>query len=170
MSKVISKYRSFKKINKSDLRRLAEIAEKDRLDFFNKYPQWKNAFQNRVICIALCQGAAQHYVDNKTGINDFDVYTFYKINSNKKWYAKRIKSYDYNNAKFGQSLDKPQFIGRRVDCLSREIEIKKNESLIAALRRYLKNSETKTANLLSRKSVILLKPKCGYVVWRNDAV
>jgi hypothetical protein len=47
-----------------------------------------------VLCIALCQGAANHFLDGKTGINDFDVYTFYRQNPQKPWYAKRIKNYD----------------------------------------------------------------------------
>ena len=170
MSNVKHKYRSFKNINLLDLKRLAEIAKRDRYDFFNKYPQWKKAFQNRVVCIVLCQGAAQHYTDNKNGINDFDVYTFYKKNPNKKWYAKRIKSYDFSDPKFGQSVDKPNFIGRRVDCLSREIEIIRNENLVIALRRYLKNSNTKTAICLSKKSVVLLEPKCGYIVWKKEII
>jgi hypothetical protein len=150
-----------------DLKRLAEIAKEDRNIFFLKYPGWKKEFANRVLCIALCQGAGQHYVDGKTGINDFDIYTFYRKNLDKKWYAKRIKSYDFGNPKFGQSKDKPDFIGRRVDCFGREIEIRKNEKLIIALRRYLKESNTKTSRFLSNKSVILLEPKCGYVVWET---
>jgi hypothetical protein len=167
MSKVGHKYRSFKKIELNDMKRLAEIAKNDRNNFFLKYPSWKRKYANRVLCVALCQGAGQHYIDGKTGINDFDIYTFYKMNPDKKWYAKRIKSYDFGNPKFGQSIDKPNFIGRRVDCLGREIEVRKNEKLINALRRYLKESNTKTSRCLSNKSVILLEPKCGYVVWET---
>lgn len=83
-------------------------------------------------------------------------------------YAKRIKSYDFNNSKFDQSVDEPNFIGRRVDCLIREIEIRKNENIIVALRRYLKNGNTKTSKCLSKKSVVFLEPKCGYVVWGKE--
>ena len=124
MSKVGQKYRSFMKIELHDLKTLAEIAKNDRNNFFLKYPSWKRDFANRVLCIALCQGAGQHYVDGKTGINDFD------------------------NPKFGQSIDKPNFIGRRVDCLGREIEISKNETLIIALRRYLLECNTCASSIL----------------------
>lgn len=167
MSKVGRKYRSFKKIELNDLKRLADIAKNDRNNFFLKYPTWKREFSHRVLCVALCQGAGQHYVDGKTGINDFDIYTFYRKNPDKKWYAKRIKSYDFGNPKFGQSIDKPNFIGRRVDCLGREIEVRKNETTIIALRRYLQESNTTTSRCLSNKSVVLLEPKCGYVVWET---
>jgi hypothetical protein len=34
-------------------------------------------YDKRVIAVALCQGAALHYVDGKTGVKDFDVFTFY---------------------------------------------------------------------------------------------
>ena len=71
--------------------------------------------------MALCQGAALHYLDSSTGINDFDVYTFYRQHPHKHWRARRIKSYDFGRAKFGQSLDKPDFVGMRVDCLGRSI-------------------------------------------------
>jgi hypothetical protein len=167
MSKVGQKYRSFKKIELADLKRLADIAKKDSNNFFLEYPSWGKEFANRVLCVALCQGAGQHYVDGKTGINDFDIYTFYRKNPDKNWYSKRIKSYDFGNPKFGQSKDKPNFIGRRVDCLGREIDVRKNETLIIALRRYLKESNTTTSRYLSNKSVVLLNPKCGYVVWET---
>ena len=31
----------------------------------------------RVLAVALCQGAALHYVDGKNGVKDFDVWTFF---------------------------------------------------------------------------------------------
>lgn len=165
MSKAGRKQRSFKNIDLRDLKRLARIAKRDRINFFKEYPNWEKAFSKRVICIALCQGAAQHYVDNKTGINDFDVYTFFEKSPDKKWYAKRIKSYDFGSVKFGKSIDKPNYVGRRVDCMAREIEIDKEKNFIIALRKYLQDGRTKTARCLSKKSVILLEPMCGYIIW-----
>ncbi len=171
MSKVGVEGRSFKKISHHDLKRLAQIAYKDQRDFFRQYPKWGNLFAKRVLCIALCQGAAKHYTDTPTGINDFDVYTFYKKHHRVRWYAKRIKSYDFGNAKFGQSIDKSNFIGRRVDCLGREIEFKEGDDVLIAIRRYLQEGKTKTARLLAQKAVILLEPDCSKVVWvGNDAV
>src|SRR5262249_20445218 len=61
--------------------------------------------------------------------------------------------------------DQPGFVGRRVDCLGRGIDVKDNENVLTTLRRYLLEGKTKTAKLLRGKAVILLDPKCGKVVW-----
>jgi len=169
MSKVGSEGRSYQSIELGDLHRLLEIAHHDRESFFMKYPGWRKFYGKRVLCVTLCQGAAKHYLDGVTGINDFDIYIFYKKHPQKYWYAKRIKSYDFGNDKFGKSVDKPNFVGRRVDCLSRSIEIKKDEDIQTALRRYLIEGKTETARLLSAKAVVLLEPNCGEVIWHPSA-
>ena len=165
MSKVGKIGRSYRPISLSDLKLLADIAKQDRKYFFQSHNNWAKYYENNVICVALCQGAANHFIDMKTGINDLDVYTFYKNNPKKDLYAKRIKSYDFGNPKFGQSIDKPEYIGRRVDCLMRTIEINENENIILAMRRYLEEGKTKTAKLLANKSVVLIEPFCGKVIW-----
>jgi hypothetical protein len=165
MSKVGSEGRSYLSIEISDLYRLLEIANQDREFFFKEHSEWRKLYAERVMSVALCQGAAKHYVDGVTGINDFDVYTFYKKHPRKNWYAKRIKSYDFGNEKFGRSVDKPEFVGRRVDCLARSIEVKKDESIQTALQRYLREGKTETATLLSVKAVVLLEPGCGEIIW-----
>ena len=95
MSKVGRQGRSYLPIEISDLHKLLEIAYRDRESFFKTHPQWRKLYGRRVVCVALCQGAAKHYLDGVTGINDFDVYTFYNKHPQKNWYAKRIKSYDF---------------------------------------------------------------------------
>lgn len=165
MSKAGSEGRSFLPIELADLRRLALIARIDREIFFREHSEWARAYKQRVLCTALCQGGAKHYLDGNTGINDFDVYTFYKENPRKRWYAKRKKFYDFGIAKFGQSIDHPQFTGRRVDCLARAIDIRHNEDIAGALLRYLQGGKTKTARLLAMKAVVLLERECGAVVW-----
>jgi len=123
------------------------------------------------MCVALCQGAALHYLDRTTGINDFDVYTFYRRHPAKDWYGRRIKRRDFGDPKFGQSLDRPEFVGRRVDCCARSIDVASREDVETALRRYLREGRTKTATLLAAKAVVLLEPNCGRVVWpRSSAI
>ena len=165
MSGVDPKGRSYGLIEISDLQRLLILAEQDREAFFEAHPQWRKSYGGRVLAVALCQGAALHYLDGKTGINDFDVYTFYRANPRKEWYAKRIKSYDLGDAKFGRSVDRPDFVGRRVDCLARGIAVRGDEEVRAALRRYLMEARTETARLLSAKAVVLLEPHCGEIIW-----
>ena len=50
--------RSYERIEKKDLEKLLKLAIEDREDFFTRYPRWKKLYSNRIICIALCQGAA----------------------------------------------------------------------------------------------------------------
>jgi hypothetical protein len=76
MDKKVSE-RSFEKIEKADLKRLLDLATEDRDEFFARHPGWKKLYSKRLLCTALCQGAAQHYVDGTNGIKDFDVWTFY---------------------------------------------------------------------------------------------
>lgn len=168
MSNVDSQGRSFLPVERSDLKRLLQIAKQDREAFFTNHPEWAKFYAKRVLCVALCQGAAKHYYDGTTGINDFDVYTFYKRHPQKNWYAKRIKFYDFGNPKFGKSVDKPGFMGRRVDCLSRAIDVSGMEDAVSALHRYLAEGKTETAKLLSAKAVVLLVPDCGRVIWHPE--
>jgi hypothetical protein len=167
MSKVGSAGRSYQAIEIADLKRLAQIAQKDQIEFFENHPEWAKLYSDRKICIALCQGAALHYINGSTGINDFDIYTFYRKHPAKDLYPKRIKSYDFGNAKFGQSQDKPDFIGRRVDCLVRSIDAVEGEDVGISIQRYLMGGKTETARLLAAKAVILLKPNCGKVLWQK---
>lgn len=166
MSNVGPEGRSFLKIELSDLERLREIAEQDRKLFFKKHPLWAALYKDRVLCITLCQGSAKHYTDNVTGINDFDVWTFYKSNPKKQWCYRRNVAHDFGNPKFGQSVTKPEFVGRRVDCLGRDIPVLKSDSLTTALQRYLHQGKTTTARFLAQKPIILLGPNLGKIIWQ----
>ncbi|MBM3300208.1 MAG: hypothetical protein FJY85_09660, partial [Deltaproteobacteria bacterium] len=126
---------------------------------------YREAYRERVICVALCQGAAQHYVDWVTGIKDFDVWTFYRTNPEKEWCYRRLKSIDYGESKFGKSLDRPGFVGRRVDLLGRSIAASRDDHPGTALQRYLRECKTDSARQLARKAVVLLDPECGTIVW-----
>lgn len=68
--------RSYERITLNDLARLAQIARRDREDRFTRRPRWR-PYADRVLCVALCQGAALHYVDGRNGVKDLDVYAFY---------------------------------------------------------------------------------------------
>lgn len=159
--------RSFGQIDIDDLKRLYDLARRDREDLFSRYSAYQEAYADRVICVALCQGAAQHYIDGKTGIKDFDVWTFYRTNPKKRWCYRRLKSCDFGDPKFGQSMDRPDFVGRRVDLLGRAIAASREEHPRTALQRYLREPKTDTAFRLAKKAVVLLYPDCGTVIWPN---
>lgn len=159
---------SFKPIKREDLRRLLELAREDRCTFFRKYPKWAALYADRVLGVALCQGAAVHYIDSTAGINDFDVYTFFAADPKRRWYAKRLQSVDFGNPKFGQSeITRPGFRGRRVDLMGRALEVTRDADVVDAVRHWLRAGATKTARELSKKAVVLLEPEdqLGTVVW-----
>lgn len=160
--------RSFLMLSRSDLLRLAELARSDRKSFFARHPDWRRDYARRFLGSALCQGAALHYLRGDIGINDFDVYSFFSVNGNRPWYAKRIKSVDFGDPKFGRSeVSHSSFTGRRVDLMARALDVGSSCDIATAIRKYLANSNTRTAAELARKAVVLLEPtdRIGTVVW-----
>ena len=113
--------RSREPIRRSDLQRLADIARSDREDFFQRYPRWSALYSQRLLCVALCQGAALHFVDGKNGVKDFDVWSFFCEIPGQPIRRRRVVSRDFGHPRFGKTLDKPNFIGRRVDLLFKSI-------------------------------------------------
>lgn len=67
--------RSYEPVTREHLERLAEIARLDRKERLRRRPRWR-PYGDRVLCVALCQGAALHFLDKRNGVKDFDVYTF----------------------------------------------------------------------------------------------
>jgi hypothetical protein len=74
---------------------------------------------------------------------------------------------DFGLPDFGQSPDRPQFLGRRVDLLGRSINVGEGEDPAEAIRRWLVTSPTKSAYYLRQKAVVLLEPidRIGEQVW-----
>ena len=72
--------RSQEEITESDLRRLLELSRKDISDFFERNSRYKKSYENREALIALCQGAALHYVDKKMALKT-SMYGFFIPNS-----------------------------------------------------------------------------------------
>ncbi len=163
--------RSYAPIEHADLLHLLQLARADREAFFAKRPDWSRFYADRVLCTALCQGAALHYVKGKVGINDFDVYTFYAAHPERHWYAKRIQPVDFGDPKFGRSqVTKPNFVGRRVDLMGRALPVPPGSEPIPALRDYLASGKTDTARELAQKAVVLLEPPdlMATVAWPLD--
>jgi len=155
-------------LERDDLARLLALARKDREEFFSEHSDWASLYKERVLGVALCQGAALHYLKPKAGINDFDVYTFYAAHPARRWYAKRIRSVDFGDPKFGRSqITRREFVGRRVDLMGRELPVQPGTDIVRALRLYLRRGDTPTARELKQKAVILLEPedRLGTVVW-----
>lgn len=150
--------RSYILIEPEDLRRLAEIARADREELFARNGDLAHCYADRVLCVALCQGAAAHFLDPTVGINDFDVWTFLRAHEARLFSPRRRIARDFGDPKFGKSSDRPDFVGKRVDLIGRSIPATGDEDPAAALQRYLSSRQTRSAACLAAKAVVLLEP------------
>ena len=159
--------RSYARITGEDLAYLAGIARQDREDLFGRKPRYR-ALSERLICVALCQGAALHFLDGENGVKDFDVWTFYAAGPDVPAFPwRRRAARTFGDPCFGPSPDSPAFVGRRVDLLARSIEVGPWTDPVGILHAYLSKGGTPTARALGEKAVVLLEPAVllGTVVW-----
>ena len=169
---MITTARSLEKITVTDLQRLAAIARADREGLFNRKPDIGKLYAERLICVALCQGAALHYIDGKNGVKDFDVWSFFREHTKRPFPYRRNVPYDFGYPKFGISPDRPDFVGRRVDIIGRSIPCREGQDPIEVIQNYLLSSSNKSPRLLAKKAVIILEPKelLGKVAWPISGV
>ena len=158
--------RSAEKITKSDLKKLLSLAKSDVEDFFERKPEYRKLYRGKEVLIALCQGAALHYVDGVNGVKDFDVWFFYPKYSKQLPYRRR-GTVDFGSSKFGSFPKDVGFRGRRIDVLMRSDSDFSKGSASVRLERYLSNAKTSTAKHLARKAVVGLYPESvfGKVLW-----
>jgi hypothetical protein len=159
--------RSYEPLTKADLKHLGQIAADDRADLFRRKPETGALYSNRLFAVALCQGGALHYLEGKNGIKDLDVWRFFTPNAKRQFPYRRRSQLDFGDPKFGQSEDRPDFVGRRVDHIGRAVPDTDYSDPVAVLRRYLRAGATESARRLAEKAVILIEPThlLGVVVW-----
>lgn len=161
--------RSLEKITKSDLRKLLSLAKGDVDDFFDRKSEYRKLYKGKEVLIALCQGAALHYIDGVNGVKDFDVWFFYPKYSKQLPYRRR-GTVDFGPSKFGQFPRDVGFSGRRIDVLMRSDSAFTSRRPKEALERYFTSSKTATAKHLSCKPVVGLYPESvfGKVLWKKN--
>jgi hypothetical protein len=165
--------RSMEKIDLGDLVRLARLACEDETALFERAPKSAGRYAGRLLCRALCQGAALHFVNGVNGIKDFDVWSFYAAASTGPFPYRRIGNADFGPSKFGRwPGDSARFIGRRVDLIGRSLPVPLGIDPASALRRYLSAGATESARALAAKAVVLIGPseRAGEVVWPLDGL
>jgi hypothetical protein len=62
-------------IELQDLLGLSEIARSDLQRYLAHDPGGRAAFSTKILCVALCEGGALHYLDKTTGVKDVDIFT-----------------------------------------------------------------------------------------------
>ncbi len=159
--------RSYLPITDSVLIRLAEIARADREVYYQRHADRAKELRHRLMCTALCQGAALHYVDGKNRIKDWDVWSFYRRGLNAEYPYRRRAEYAFEDQRFGLCRVPPEYLGRPVDVLGRSIEKEPSEDFADAIRRYLAAGRTTTVKKLSEKAAVIVEPeeRRGEVVW-----
>ena len=149
--------RSHAQVTGKVLDRLSEIASEDMEDRFDRRPRWA-PYRDRILCVALCQGGAQHYLDGKNGVKDLDVWTFFAEGEAgqfpPRWRRER-------------RFDREPFEGHFVDLIGRSLDEPPDADPAEVLRRYLAGGRTASAKALARKAAVLLDPVPlrGSVVW-----
>lgn len=159
--------RSKEIITKTDLKKLRRLAYTDIEKFFEKNPIYKQPYKGKEVLVALCQGAALHYIDGENGIKDFDVWFFYPKKEPTLPYRRR-GVVDFGPSKFGRHPNtKSDYTGRTVDVLMRSDPCFNKNGPTVGLTNYFSTSKTKTAELLSQKAVIGLYPEnvFGKILW-----
>ncbi len=161
--------RSSEKITKSDLRKLYLLAKGDMEDFFDRKPEYRKIYRGKEVLVALCQGAALHYIDGVNGVKDFDVWFFYPRLSKQLPYRRR-GTVDFGPSKFGNFPKDVGFRGRRIDVLMRSEFAFASKSPKTGIERYFTETKTPTSKHLSRKAVVGLYPESvfGKVLWPKN--
>ncbi len=159
--------RSLERIRKADLKRLARIALQERQDLFERHPEWALLYRKRLLCSALCQGAALHFINGTTGVSDFDVWTFYAEHPEAAFPHHLVSHRDFGKSRFGRETGSPAYEGRRVDLTGRSLPCKPDAEPVEVLQAYLRRGDTPSSRELRLKAVVLIEPDeyLGYVVW-----
>jgi hypothetical protein len=165
--------RSFERITRTDLKKLARIARAEREDFFGRHPEWAMLYRRRLLCVALCNDAALHFVNGSTGVNVFDVWTFYAEHAEAPFPIRQLVKADFGESKFGRDpASSDAYRGRHVELRSRSLDCRPDDDPIEVLQRYLRSGQTPSARDLRDKAVVLIEPErfLGYAAWPSLAM
>lgn len=153
--------RIYEILNITDLRELRDLAVEERALFFERNPHLIK-YREKLIAVCLCQGAALHYVNQKNGVKDFDIWYFYKDLAALRYPYRALRHTFINLPKFGT---KPvDLLGRTID--SSIVKVALGEPSVC-IQEYLQARRTTTARKLSEKAVIGLYPDhiLGKTIW-----
>jgi hypothetical protein len=159
---------SLERITSDDLHRLATLAFDYFDDLFMRRPHASGRFRGRLLMLALCQGAALHYVDGLHGVKDFDVWGFFRALPDASFPCRLHGRRDFGPSHFGRHPDTDRYEGRRVDILGRSIDLWQEEGAVEAVCRWLANGPRgSSAWHLAKRPVIAIYPEpiFGRQIW-----
>lgn len=167
------------KLTPADLDRLVEIERGERGRLIRTAVVWA-AHRDRLLCVCLAQGAAQHLLDGRNGIKDLDVWTFFARNPELDDRVtdsgfRKGRHRDSGLSHLGRWFDPEgpprfrSFTGRRVDLFGVALPAERDADPVAALRAWLGERRTTRAHYLAEKPVVMLEPQRLRVMWPIEA-
>ncbi len=159
--------RSYERISKVDLRRLARIADEERDDYFARRPDWRLLYRRRYLCAVLYGQSALHHCNGTTGIDQFDVCLFFATHAEAPFPHHWSVDRDFGKSKFGRRLSDHGYAGRRVHCIGRSLACRPSDDPISVLQAYLRGGRSPTARRIRDGAAVLISPESylGYVAW-----
>jgi len=122
MTRMTPTTRSLAPIGRGDLLRLGVLAAEAEAGLSARHPHGAARNAGRLLCRALCQGAALHFLDGKNGVKDFDVWSFYAALDDGPFPYQWRGTADFGPSKFGRYTGHPpSYTGRRADFLGRSL-------------------------------------------------
>jgi len=158
--------RSYETVEIRHLRRLAKISIGALEGLFRRNPITGDLYRNRRILICLCQGGARHFVHRDCGIKDFDVWAFFRENSQRpfpcRWHGKE----DFGHSRFGRHPNAGGYHGRWVDVFGRSIACGDEQRPEDCVRQWLRRM-TPSPREIAKSPVVVIHPEAdiGKVIW-----
>ena len=145
-----------------ELESLLALAIGDEERFFREHDNCVVPYRNRLLCIALCQGAALQFLGQGYGVADFDVHFFYAKNPDKPRLSRAVKR---------TIADVGGFAAIPVDYVRTVVPgatlTGDTRSTVEQLQAFLQQRPTANAFHLAQKAVVGLSPSplFGRVLW-----
>jgi hypothetical protein len=146
-----------------ELHALTALAKAEEAAFFERNPHLVRPYRDRLIGVALCQGAALQYLRRGYGVNDFDVHFFYSQNPQK---PKLTRARKRMHAHVGRFENMPVDFLRTV--VPARVRVARTAGRLAYLEAFLEQRPTPNARHLAEKAVVGLMPKgiFGVIIWQ----
>jgi hypothetical protein len=149
-------------VRSAELLDLVGLSKQEENAFFARNPRLSAPYRDRLLAVALCQGAALQYLGRGRGVADFDVHYFYRQNPTKRRLSRTVKHVVADVGGFRRiPVD---FVRTVIPASIFDMDLARALDL---LRAFLHEAPTENARHLATKAVIGLRPRTLFktVIW-----